>query len=278
MKKILVPIDFSENAQKALSFAIRIAGKTKARLLILYVYHPYVNDIALPEYIGSLEIYRELEASYREKLGEAVALAHRLGVHAEGIWETGGTQPAILDLARKNQVDLIVMGRTGQGGFLDKILGSNSAAIASDADCAVLVVPPMAVEADFKNMVYATQLEFDEKPVLAQAIGLARQLKAHITFLKINSDRQLNIQSDAQYIQEIKEYFGIPSNDIVVRDASSVLEGLQTYCHRAHADMLILCRRDKNLLQLLLNGPGLARKLALATDIPLLVCHLRNDA
>ena len=277
MKKILVPIDFSENAQKALSFAIRIAGKTKARLLLLYVYHPYVNDIALPEYIGSLEIYRELEESYREKLDEAVGLAHRLGVHAEGIWETGGTQLAILDQARKNQVDLIVMGRTGQGGFLDKLLGSNSAAIASDADCAVLVVPPMAVEADFKNMVYATQLEFDEKPVLAEAIGLARQLKAHITFLKINSDMQLNIQSDAQYIQEIKEYFGIPSEDFIVRDAGSVLEGLQTYCHQAHADMLILCRRDKNLLQLLLNGPGLARKLALATDVPLLVCHLKGN-
>lgn len=277
MKKILVPIDFSENAKKALSFAIRIADKTKARLLVLYVYHPYVNDIALPEYVGSLEIYRELEASYREKLDEAVSLARLNGIHAEGIWETGGTQPAILDQAQKNQVDLIVMGRTGEGGFLDKLLGSNSAAIASDADCAVLVIPPMAVEADFKNIVYATQLEFDEKPVLAQAIGLARQLKAHITFLKINSDQQLNIQSDAQYIQEIKEYFGIPTEDIVVRDSDSVLEGLQTYCYQARADMLILCKRDKNLLQLLLNGPGLARKLALATDIPLLVCHLNEN-
>lgn len=276
MKKILVPIDFSENAHKALSFAIRIADKTKARLLILYVYHPYVNDIALPEYIGSLEIYRELEESYREKLDEAVAFARRQGVHAEGVWETGGTQPAILDQARSNQIDLIVMGRTGQGGLLDKLLGSNSAAIASDADCAVLIIPPMAVEADFKNIVYATQLEFDEKPVLAQAIGLARQLKAHITFLKINSDQQLNIQSDTQYMREIKEYFGIPPEDIVVRDADSVLEGLQAYCHQAHADLLILCRRDKNLLQLLLNGRGLTRKLALATDIPLLVCHLKE--
>lgn len=277
MKKILVPIDFSENAQKALSFAIRIADKTKARLLVLYVYHPYVNDIALPEYTGSLEIYRELEESYREKLDKAVALARLNGIHAEGIWETGGTQPAILDQAQMNQVDLIVMGRTGEGGFLDKLLGSNSAAIASDADCAVLVVPPMATDADFKNIVYATQLEFDEKPVLAQAIGLARQLKAHITFLKINSDQQLNIQSDAQYIQEIKGYFGIPAEDIIVRNADSILEGLQTYCHQAHADMLILCKRDKNLLQLLLNGRGLTRKLALATDIPLLVCHLNEN-
>lgn len=56
-----------------------------------------------------------------------------------------------------------------------------------------------------------------------------------------------------------------------------VLEGIQTYCHQAQVDMLILCRRDKNLLQLLLNGPGLAHKLALSTDVPLLVCHLRND-
>lgn len=277
MKKILVPIDFSENAEKALSSAIRIADKTKARLLVLFVYHPYVNDVALPEYIGSLEIYKELEASYREKLDEAVTLARQKGIRAEGIWATGGTQPAILQHAQENEVDLIVMGRTGQGGFLDKLLGSNSAAIATEADCAVLVIPPRAVDTDFRNIVYATQLEFDEKPVLAQAIGLARQLKAHITFVKINSDQQLNIQPDGQYIQELKEYFGIPSEDIVVRDADSVMEGLQTHCHETSADMLILCRRDKNLLQLLLNGAGLSRKLALATDTPLLVCHLKDQ-
>lgn len=277
MKKILVPIDFSENAEKALSAAIRIADKTKAQLLILFVYHPYINDVALPEYIGSLEIYKELEASYREKLDDAVVLARREGIRAEGIWATGGTQPAILHHSRENAVDLIVMGRTGQGGFLDKLLGSNSAAIATEADCAVLVIPPKAADADFRNIVYATQLEFDEKPVLAQAIGLARQLKARITFVKINSDEQLNIQPDGQYIQEIREYFGIPSEDIAVRSADSIMEGLQAHCHETAADMLVLCRRDRNLLQLLLNGPGLSRKLALVTDTPLLVCHLNDQ-
>ena len=277
MKKILVPIDFSENAEKALSFAIRIADKTRAQLLVLYVYHPYIDNIALPEYTGSLEIYKELEDSYREKLAETVALARHKGLHAEGIWETGGTQPAILHQAQKNQVDLIVMGRTGQGGFLDKLLGSNSAAIATDADCAVLVIPPTAVDADFKNIVYATQLEFDEKPVLAQAIGLARQLKARITFLKINSDQQLNIQSDTQYIQEMKLFFGIPPEDIIIRSADRVIDGLQAYCHQAHADMLVICKRDRNLLQLLLNGAGLSRKLSLVTDTPLLVCHLKKE-
>ena len=276
MKKILVPTDFSANAEKALSLAIRIADKTKAKLLLLFVYHPYINDIALPEYIGSLEIYKELETSYREKLDEAVSLTRHRGIRAEGIWATGGTQPAILDRARENQVDLIVMGRTGQGGFVDKFLGSNSAAIATEAECAVLVVPPMAIDADFHNIVYATQLEFDEKPVLAQAIGLARQLKAPIKFLKINSEQQLDIQSDGQYIQEMKEFFGIAPEDIIVRDAESVLKGIQAFCHKTSTDMLIVCRRDRNLLQLILNGPGLTRKLALATDTPLLVCHLKN--
>lgn len=277
MKKILVPTDFSENAEKALASAIRIAEKTKAHLLILHVYQPYVDSIALPEYTGSLEIYRELEASRREKLDEAVAIARHKGVHAEAVWATGGTQPAILNQAEKNHIDLIVMGRTGRGGFLDKLLGSNSASVASDVDCAVLIIPPMAVDAGFTNIVYATQLEFDEKPVMAQAIGLARQLKAHITFVKIDSDQQLNIQSDAQYIQDIQAYFGIPSEDIIVRRAEGVLKGLSTYCHQERADMLIVCKRDKNLLQLLLNGPGLTRKLALATDTPLLIFHLNEQ-
>ncbi|SDF56655.1 Universal stress protein family protein [Dyadobacter soli] len=68
MRKILVPTDFSENAEKALSFAIRIADKTKAQLLVLFVYHTYINDIALPEYIGSLEIYKELESSQEDSV------------------------------------------------------------------------------------------------------------------------------------------------------------------------------------------------------------------
>lgn len=276
MRKILVPTDFSENAEKALSFAIRIADKTKAQLLVLFVYHPYINDIALPEYIGSLEIYKELEASYRDKLDKAVALTRSTGIRAEGIWATGATQAAILDHARQNEVDLIVMGRTGQGGFLDKLLGSNSAAIATAADCAVLVIPPMATHPDLQSIVYATQLEFDEKPALAQAIGLARQLKASIKFLKINSNQQLDIQPDGQYIREMKDFFGIASEDIIIRDADSVLEGIQSYCHNAGTDMLVVCRRDRNLLQSILNGPGLTRKLALATQTPLMVCHSKD--
>lgn len=109
------------------------------------------------------------------------------------------------------------------------------------------------------------------------AIGLARQLKARITFLKINSDQQLNIQSDTQYIQEMKSFFGIPPEDIIIRSADSVIDGLQAYCHQAHADMLVMCKRERNLLQLLLNGAGLTRRLSLITDTPLLVCHLKKE-
>ncbi|TDE07977.1 universal stress protein [Dyadobacter psychrotolerans] len=44
MKTILVPTDFSKNADKALEAAKQIAGKSGAKLLLMYAYQPYIAD------------------------------------------------------------------------------------------------------------------------------------------------------------------------------------------------------------------------------------------
>jgi len=277
MKTILVPVDFSENSQKALAAAKLLADKTGARLLIMYVYQPFIDHIALPEYTGSLPIYQELEDSYREKLTELVLSARQQGYRAEAVWETDGIQPAILKRTRENAADLVVMGRTGQGGFLDKLIGSSATGIALDAHCPVLIVPPQAEIIEFKKIVYATQLEFDEKDVLLDVVALIRQLKAHLTLLKINSDEQLNIQPDGQFIAEIRQLFDIPSQDIIVKAADSVMGALEDYCDKIKADLLVVFNRDRNFLQVLLNGGGLTKKLSLDTHLPLLVYHLKQS-
>lgn len=277
MKTILIPVDFSGNSQKALAAAKLIADKTGARLLIMYVYQPFIDNIALPEYTGSLPIYQQLEDSYREKLAEMVFSARHQGYRAEAVWETDGVQPAILKRARENAADLVVMGRSGQGGFLDKLIGSSATGIALDAHCPVLIIPPQARIREFKKIVYATQLEFDEKNILLDVMALIRQLKAHLTLLKINSDEQLNIQPDGQFIAEIRQLFNIPSDDIIVKTADSVMNGLEDYCDEAKADLLVVCNRDRNFLQVLLNGKGLTRKLSLDTHLPLLVYHSKQS-
>ena len=108
MKTILVPIDFSENADKALAAAKQIAAKTGAKLLIMYAYQPYVGDFMIPESIVTAPIYQQLKDDYRTKLNERVSRAQQEGYLADAIWETGSVETAVLKQAKETSADLIV--------------------------------------------------------------------------------------------------------------------------------------------------------------------------
>jgi nucleotide-binding universal stress UspA family protein len=142
MKTILVPIDFSENADMALEAAKQIAAKTGAKLLIMYAYQPYVGDYTIPESVVTAPIYQQLEDDYRSQLNERVGRAQQDGYRVDAIWETGGVETAVLKQAKENSADLIVVGRTGHAALLDRLIGSAATGIALHAHCPVLIIPP----------------------------------------------------------------------------------------------------------------------------------------
>lgn len=277
MKTILIPVDFSENAEKAIAAAKIIAAETGSKLLLMYVYQPYVTDIAITEPISSLPIYQQLEDSYRKQLDKYVADAIAEGFDADSAWKSDGIHAAIISQAKESKADLIVMGRTGKGGFLDKLIGSSATGVALDAPCPVLIVPPQSSIQSFKKVIYATQLEYDENDLILQAIGFGKRLGARMTFLKVNSRTQPDIQSDEQYINEITAELDIPTSDIVIRNSNGILSGIEDYCDEVHADLLIVSSRHRSFLEEYLINPSLTKKLVVRTHLPLLVYHLHED-
>lgn len=272
MKTILVPIDFSENADKALAAAKQIAAKTGAKLLVMYAYQPYVGDFMIPESIVTAPIYQQLEDDYRSKLDERVSRAQQEGYLADAIWETGGVETAVLKQAKENSADLIVVGRTGHAAFLDKLIGSAATGIALQAHCPVLIIPPNNEVIRFDQFVYATQLEFDEKEILLDVIALTKQLKSKLRLVKVNSDEQLDIQPDGQYIDEIEHELGIGRGEITILNSDHVMDRLEKYCGQIKADLLIVSNRRRGFLEKLLN-PSMTKKLTMDTQVPLLVYH-----
>lgn len=277
MKTILIPVDFSENAEKAIAVAKIVAAETGSKLLLMYVYQPYITDIAITEPISSLPIYQQLEDSYRKQLDKYVADAVAEGFDADSAWKSDGIHAAIISQAKESKAALIVMGRTGKGGFLDKLVGSSATGVALDAPCPVLIVPPQSSIHGFKKVIYATQLEHDENDLILQAIGFVKRLGARMTFLKVNSRTQPDIQSDEQYINEITTELDIPTSDIVIHNSNGVLSGIEDYCDEVHADLLIVSSRHRSFLEEYLINPSLTKKLVVSTHLPLLVYHLRED-
>jgi nucleotide-binding universal stress UspA family protein len=276
MKKILVPIDFSENADRALKAAKLVGEKTEAELLILHVYQPFIPDMTVPPGVGVLPVSVEVEDSFRNRLKEYVDQARQEGYQAEGVWASGGIHPAVFEAIDQYKPDMVVMGRTGTGGFLDKLIGSATTKIALEAKCPVLIVPPQSEPQSLREVVYATQLEFDELHILRRVFKNVEQWGARLTFLKVEGAVQPNIQPDHQFIDEITREFGISPDLFVVREASSVIEGIEGYCDEIEADLLIVSARERSFIEAYITNPSFTKKLLLDTHIPVLVYHLKD--
>ncbi|MCF0039475.1 universal stress protein [Dyadobacter fanqingshengii] len=283
MNKILIPIDFSENAERALAAAKIIAEKETTQLLILHAYQPYIADVnitpgnVLPGIDGGdfLSMTNELEGEFQKKLEKYIEEVIAEGYQAEAIWAIGSVQSAVEEAIETHNPSLIVIGRTGTGGFMDKLIGSSATSIGLHSTCPVLVIPPQSMPNKFQKVVYATQFEYDETDILREVFVLMNHLGANLTLLKIQSDSQPNIQADHQFIDEIKSKFTIAADAIVFRESRHVLDGIEDYCDEVGADLLIMSARERSFIEEFLINPSVTRKLIIDTHVPLLVFHLK---
>ncbi|MCE7039867.1 universal stress protein [Dyadobacter sp. CY312] len=283
MKRILIPIDFSENADRALAAAKIMADKQSTELLILHAYQPYIADVnvmsgsVLPG-IGSpdfLSMSMELEDEFRKRLESYSENLTEEGFHVTTLWSAGGVQSAVEDAIKEHNPDLVVMGRTGTGGFLDKLIGSSATSIALHSPCPVMIIPPQVAPKKFSNVVYATQFEYDENDILREVFVMMNHLGSRLRLLKIHADTQPDIQPDNQYIKQIKTEFAITDEDIVIRKARYVLDGIEEYCDETNADLLIMSSRERSFIEEFLINPSITKKLVIDTHVPLLVFHLK---
>jgi nucleotide-binding universal stress UspA family protein len=143
MKKILVATDGSEIADRALEAACLLAQSFAAEIVLVNVEQGFPAADVEPLNTAQVATIDEvLYAASTKLLARAVAKAKTLGV-TDIRTQSGLGDPAgcILDLAKREKSDLIVVGRRGRGQLAGLLMGSVSQKMASLAPCEVLVVP-----------------------------------------------------------------------------------------------------------------------------------------
>lgn len=280
MKKILIPIDLSDNSNRPLAAAKLLADKDKAELLLLHAYQPYVPDMpdmTVPGAAGMMPLSPEIEKNFKKRLHDQAAALEAEGFRVRALWSVGGVEPAVKEAISEYHPDLVVMGRSGEGGFLDSLIGSSATEIGLEAGCPVLIVPPQASPVKFEEIVYATQLEYDENHVLRRALSVFNRMGGRVTFLKVSAPNQPDVQPDGQFIEQIIDEFGIPRQDFVIRKSGAVLQGIEDYCDEINADLLVMSTRKRGFIEAFITNPSLTKKMILNTHIPLLVYHIEDS-
>jgi len=140
IKRILVPIDFSECSKKALRYALALARQHSATLDLLYVVPtpPYGAGEYGPVDYGDLQ--EELQENAARELGRTISEEVGKAAPAGPIIRTGAAVREIVDVARTIPADLIVISTHGRSGLKHVLLGSVAEQVVRHAPCPVLVV------------------------------------------------------------------------------------------------------------------------------------------
>jgi len=137
LENILVPVDFSECTEKALSYAVPFAQQSNATLTLLHVieppYLPASEMGVVVEYDSHDEVSKELEGLRARIAGKA---------RCRTMIREGRAESEIVDAAQELGSDLIILSTHGRTGFERLLMGSTVEKVVRRAGCPILVVRP----------------------------------------------------------------------------------------------------------------------------------------
>jgi nucleotide-binding universal stress UspA family protein len=143
LKKILIPVDFSENSSKIIQYGVFMAKQFEAEISVVFVaqtFHDY-SEFFEP-HMPIIQFEEDLVTSAHERMDLFLAENMDAAVTFDSKIMVGDVAEEILDLVDSLKIDMIVMGTHGYKG-LDKILfGSVAEKIVKMASCPVLTVNP----------------------------------------------------------------------------------------------------------------------------------------
>ena len=281
MSKILVPVDFSEQAENALMFALKLGqGKdieVEAIHIIEYPVGAAIDPVGMtvptPYDADFLRLLRE---NAEKQMAEFLTKFDGFTI-PEVIIEMGNPYTAITDAVAGREVDLIVMGTKGSSGFKEFLIGSNAEKVVRLAKCPVITIGQKTDPTEIKNIVYATNVFDTSEYLVSQVKQLQHMFQAKIHLLRVNTpnnferDQLVNKALD-QMAQRfmLKDYTTNIYND-VYED-----QGILTFAKSINADMIAMGTHARKGIGHFIAG-SLAEDVVNHAKRPIWTCHMPRN-
>ena len=187
--RILCPVDLSPASQRALEYAIAMSRWYTAPVTALHLFPNVPIPDPVPLYRGQAVTLHDVNPeTLRARLQDLVRRVADRAPIATQIADTNDVRRGILEHAAELSADLIVMGTHGRTGVGQLLLGSVTEAVAREADCPVMAVPPDAVskgplDVPFQHIVCAVDFSEQSQWALTLALELAQEADANLTLM-----------------------------------------------------------------------------------------------
>jgi nucleotide-binding universal stress UspA family protein len=275
MKKLLVPIDFSDCSMNALDYASNMANEINAEVDIVHAFRlpsaggtPVIWDLE-----DSLRTERELEM---EEVMSSLLVKYP-NVHFSSTIVHGLTSHIIIELLENDNYSMVVMGTTGATGLKEVFFGSTTASLIDKMKTPLFVIPKSAKYESILNFIIATDLNRIIKPSKLKLIKeLATSYKACIKILSFKEKLDhFEYEKDVKSLEVLIEleselaqydYF----TEVLQKENFADLEkSIFDYSNESNA-VLVLIHRRKSLFRRIF-GHSFSKEFAMHATNPILI-------
>lgn len=268
---ILLPTDFSDLSLKAVRYGLKLNKKINGEITLFHALHlPGIAD----------NVKKKLEDILKkESLEELQILEHKLkkvnaisGEIKKEV-EFGVPSKAISDYAKKNDIDLIVMGTKGAGKISKALFGSNTAHLLEKANTTVCVVPEkyeLKERFTLKHIIYASDLEDIENEIkLIAAFARIFDATIHILHVLPETGKIIPIKPE-KIIPVLQKKAHYDKISFFAATNKNFHEEIKNYAHKLKADLIALYMHKRSFWKSLFQTSH-SKNLSYYTDIPLMV-------
>ncbi len=251
MKKILVPIDFSEESLNALESARSFAENAGSSIVLLHVIEdPNILSTRITGEMGydpMTNVYiRQLKDKTQEKLGELVSDKKFEKIDISYKIDIDNAYSAIVNNIVSEQASLIIMGSKGASGLKEILVGSVADKVTRHATCPVIVVKGEAQFSYLNDIVFATDLDEDQDEVLEKLKEYQTFFNSHLhVFNAVTSDKTYFAEVQ-QKMQALMERHNMEDYSLIVERNDDIADAILEFAKKKNAGLIAFSSHDRH--------------------------------
>lgn len=271
VKRVLVPIDFSETSKLALEYSSFFCNKFQAKLHLMHVISAGSYDKVLPH----LDVSARGEKLRDELRKELNKLADKYSdCNPEGVEvhiTDGKISKDIVQTSRTINADLILMGTHGVSGFEEFFIGSNTYRVVTAATCPVLSVQEKATGLTFNNIAMSFDRTIQTRDKVSVAAEFAEKFGStiHMAGL-ITDDYDEELPKFKLKISQVEEHLKMRNIPFTseIRRGDNIAEMSMDFANSKNADLMVIVTEQEPSTGLFM-GPA-AQRIVNHSKIPVL--------
>jgi len=273
MKKILFTTDFSTNAEKAFRFALNMAEKHQAELILAHVFD-IPNVYNYPIEYNPEDMKPEMIKDWQDNLKEFFA-HYDTDIKAKFVAiEHPSIAKGILSIIETYKPQLLVVGTRGKNRIKEAILGGTTKALLKRSPIPVMAVPEHTNQKGFDKVLYASDLREDDVQAISKLVQLVKPYKPEIQILHIHPDSEYKGAEKIKWFKElVKENIKYDRISFEILQSDHIFQTLYEHMILNNFDLLVMLEKERSSIIDKLFHEDLVKKMEFHTWIPLLSYH-----